>query len=278
MAEVIEAPRAKANEPQVQTQETTSLAGRDAQRAERLARRTSSLASAGGGGPFAFIRRFAEEMDRLVEDFGVGHGLHLPPLLTRGHELMRREAGLVEAEWSPQVDVKEQDGRLLVRADLPGLSKDDIKVEMTDDTLHDPGGDGRTRRRRKAPRGTPTASAPTAASTAPVPLPEGADTTKVTAQFHNGVLEVSVPAPPLHQSQTRRVEVREKNYCVPCRNNLSLREPVRPPQRTTVEGLVSVSIDERGPDEVPDAIDRGPSTTRFPTRPPSGASTATPPG
>ncbi len=207
MAEVKEAPRAKADVPQGQAKETTSLAGRDLRRAERLARRTSSLALQAGS-PFAFIRRFAGEMDRLFEDFGVGTGLHMPPFLTRGHELLRREAGLVEAEWSPQVDVKEQDGRLLVRADLPGLSKDDIKVELTDDTLTIQG--ERKEEKKDEREGYSYSECSYGRFYRAIPLPEGADATKVTAEFHNGVLEVSIPLPSPPEPQARRVEVREK--------------------------------------------------------------------
>ncbi len=102
MAEVKEAPRPKANVTQGQETPTTSLEEGDGRRAGRLARRASSLALRSGS-PFAFIRRFAEEMDRLFEDFGIERGLHMPAFLTRGHELLRRETGLIEAEWSPHV-------------------------------------------------------------------------------------------------------------------------------------------------------------------------------
>ena len=94
MVEVKEAPKAKADVPHGQAKEMTSLAERNARRAERHARRTSSPALRAGS-PFAFIRRYATEMDRLFEDFGIEHGLHLPSFLTRGHELLRREAGLI---------------------------------------------------------------------------------------------------------------------------------------------------------------------------------------
>lgn len=207
MAEVKEAPGAKVEVPQAQTKGTTDLAGRDVRRADRLARRTSSLALRAGS-PFAFVRRFAEEMDRLFEDFGVEHGLHMPGFLSRGHELLRREAGLVDAEWSPHVDVKEQDGRLIVRADLPGLAKDDIKVEVTDDTLTIRG--ERKAEKKEEREGYAYSECSYGRFYRAIPLPEGADTTKVTAEFHNGVLEVGIPLPPHPEPRARRVEVREK--------------------------------------------------------------------
>ena len=77
------------------------------------------------------MRRFSDEMDRLLEDFG----LRLPGFVGRGRELIRREAGLIPADWSPRVEVRERDGRFLVRADLPGLSKDDVRVEVGEDRI-----------------------------------------------------------------------------------------------------------------------------------------------
>ncbi len=205
MADVKGAARPKGDGQQ--KKEVTPLAERDERRAERLARRASTLALRAGS-PFAFIRRFAEEMDRLLEDFGVGHGLHMPGFITRGHELLRREAGLVEAEWSPHIDVKEEGGRLLVRADLPGMTKGDIKVEVTEDALTIRG--ERKQEKKEEREGYAYSECSYGRFYRAIPLPEGADTTKVTAEFHNGVLEVGMPLPPHPEPTARSVEVREK--------------------------------------------------------------------
>jgi HSP20 family protein len=205
MAEVKEAVKPKADGRH--KKEGTHLAERDERRAERLARRASTLAMRAGS-PFAFIRRFAEEMDRLVEDFGVGHGLHVPGFLTRGNELLRREAGLVDAEWSPHIDVTEHEGRLLVRADLPGLTKDNVKVEVTDDTLTIQG--ERKEEKKEEREGYSYSECSYGRFFRSIALPEGVDTSKVTAEFHNGVLEVGIPLPTHPESKARSVEVREK--------------------------------------------------------------------
>lgn len=207
MPAVKEAPAAKTEHQQEQAKETTPLAERDARRATRLARRASSLAFRAGS-PFAFVRRFTEEMDRLFEDFGVELGLHVPSALTRGHELFRREAGLVEAEWSPHIDVKEHDGRLLVRADLPGMTKDDIKVEVTEDALTIQGERGQEKKEEH--EGYSYSECTYGRFYRAIPLPDGADTTKVTADFQNGVLEVGIPLRAHPEPKARRVEVQEK--------------------------------------------------------------------
>jgi len=64
------------------------------------------------GSPFAFMRRFAEEMDHLFEDFGIESHFHFPSLFTRGRELVRRETGIVPAVWSPRIDVVERDASM----------------------------------------------------------------------------------------------------------------------------------------------------------------------
>jgi HSP20 family molecular chaperone IbpA len=126
----------------------------------------STIAAHHGTTPFAFMSRFAEDMDRLFEDFQSRHGPSMPSLLGRGRELFRREAGLVPADWSPQVDVKERDGTLIVRADLPGMSKDDVQVEVRDGTGRSRSGASATGRRNWNERAAITTSAATAASPA----------------------------------------------------------------------------------------------------------------
>ncbi len=37
--------------------------------------------------------------------------------------------------WSPAVEVSERDGKMIVHVDLPGLNKEDAKIEVTDDSL-----------------------------------------------------------------------------------------------------------------------------------------------
>src|SRR5690348_2868493 len=72
--------------------------------------------------PFNMMRRFADEMDRMFEDFGFP-----------GREGFGRSMGM--ERFSPQVDIFERDGKLVVRADLPGMTKDDVNVEVTEDAI-----------------------------------------------------------------------------------------------------------------------------------------------
>jgi HSP20 family protein len=88
------------------------------QRGGQLSRRESGPSFM----PFR-MRRFADEMDRMFEGFG------FPSMERFG----RTWWGL--DRFSPQVDIFERDNKLVVRADLPGMSKDDVTVDITDDAL-----------------------------------------------------------------------------------------------------------------------------------------------
>src|SRR5262245_13544294 len=77
--------------------------------------------------PFGMMRRCSEEMDRIFDEFGMGRGLF------SSHSDWRREQG--QGMWSPQIEVYERDNQLIVFADLPGMKKEDIQLEITDNAL-----------------------------------------------------------------------------------------------------------------------------------------------
>src|SRR5512136_3042587 len=79
--------------------------------------------------PFSFMRRFTEEMDRLFEDFGFGGTL----ARSTGGRISQREFG--RGMWSPPIEVFMKGDVLVVKAELPGLTKDDIKVECSGDEI-----------------------------------------------------------------------------------------------------------------------------------------------
>jgi HSP20 family protein len=189
MAELKEAPRPKTEVAKGQGQPTG------------LERRTPT---SGDGNPLALMHRFAEEMDHLFDNFG----LRLPSYFGRGRELLRREAGLIPAEWSPRIDVRERDGQFLVCADLPGLSKDDVQVEITDELISIRG--ERKQEKKEEREGYSYCECSFGSFYRAIPLPEGVDASKAKAEFHNGVLEVTMPAPRRSDSQARRLEVQEK--------------------------------------------------------------------
>jgi HSP20 family protein len=198
------------NTQAMQTTDEQSNAGASTQQTSEqtgLARRDSSSASFFGGSPFAVMRRFREEMDRLFEDFGFG-GRSLMPNF--GRDLFSRTLGDFgsEAVWSPQVEMFERGGKLIVRADLPGMKKDDVKVEVTNDAVTI-SGERRSEHEEKR-EGFYRSERSYGSFFRRIPLPEGVNTEDAEATFNNGVLEIEMKAPE-KRSTGRRLEIKDSN-------------------------------------------------------------------
>ena len=131
-----------------------------------------------GASPFSFMRRFGEDMEKLLSDFGFGN------------DLMKRGFGQI-ADWAPQVEVFERDGQLIARAALPGLNKDDVKVELRDDAIILRG----ERRQEHEEQGEDYYRCEVSHGSfyREIPLPENVNTSQAQAAFRDGVLEITMP-------------------------------------------------------------------------------------
>lgn len=127
--------------------------------------------------PFSFMRRLGEGMEQLFADFGVGG------LMPRGFNEL--------ATWTPQIEMFERDKQLVIRADLPGLKKDDVQIELRDDSVVIQG--ERQEERKEEREGFYSTERMYGRFYREIPLPEGADTDEATATFRDGVLEIAIP-------------------------------------------------------------------------------------
>jgi HSP20 family protein len=146
-------------------------------------------------GPFRRLQRFADELDRMFEDVGFGRRSASPLWRETGAEL-----------WAPDVEVFQKNNELTIRADLPGLNRDEVSVEVTDDavTIH-----GERKRERDEEReGYYRSERSYGSFYRVIPLPEGAMTDQAKASFRDGVLEITLPAPPA-STKGRRLEITE---------------------------------------------------------------------
>jgi HSP20 family protein len=151
--------------------------------------------------PFSLMRRFSEEMDRLFGDVGFGGGL------TSGFgREFGRLADLEGSMWLPQVEAFEREGKLTVRADLPGLTKDDIDVDITDDAIKIRG--ERQQEKEENEEGYYRSERSYGSFYREIPLPSGVNPEEANATFRNGVLEITMPAP-ARQASSRRIEIGE---------------------------------------------------------------------
>ena len=115
----------------------------------------------------------------------------------------KRDEGLFESEWSPLIDVYDSDNELMVKADIPGLKKEDIDVSIHDDILTIKGekkieNEVREENCFRSERfyGSFNRS---------IELPSEVEWDKATATYKNGVLELKLPKK--EEAKIRRITV-----------------------------------------------------------------------
>jgi HSP20 family protein len=142
-----------------------------------------------GVSPFATLqtmREFSDEMDRMFRPGGIaGEGASLQP-------------------WTPTVDVQRCNGDLVVTAELPGLKKEEVKVEMTDTALIIEG--ERKQEHKEDHKGFHRFERSYGKFYRSIPLPEGAKTELAKAELTDGVLKITVPTPEAKPA-TRQIPV-----------------------------------------------------------------------
>jgi len=125
-----------------------------------------------GASPFNLMKRFTDEFDRMFGAFKPAAELEL---------------------WAPALEVKHIGDDFIVTAELPGIAKEDIKVEVIEESLVIEGekkkvkeekGEGFYRSERMYGKFYRS-----------IPLPKGAKTDQVKAELTNGILKVVIPVP-----------------------------------------------------------------------------------
>jgi HSP20 family protein len=120
------------------------------------------------------MRRLSEEMDRAF----AGH-----TGLSRGPN--------GRGSWFPALEVVERNGTLEVIAELPGLNKDDVKLEYTDEGIIIEG--EKHQEREENERGFQRSERSYGYFYRMIPLPAGADPEHAKAEFKDGLLKVRIP-------------------------------------------------------------------------------------
>lgn len=111
-----------------------------------------------------------------------------------GRPLGARDGGkesMTVAEWSPLVDITEDEKEYLIKAELPEVKKEDVKLTVQDEVLSISG----ERKYEKEEKGKKYHRVERAYGSfvRSFTLPEDADGTKVAAEFKDGVLQVHLP-------------------------------------------------------------------------------------
>ncbi|MEW6247725.1 MAG: Hsp20/alpha crystallin family protein [Nitrospirota bacterium] len=98
---------------------------------------------------------------------------------------------LTVADWIPAVDISESEGEYLIKAELPGVKKEDIKVTLQEGVLTIQG----ERKQEKEEKGRKYHRIERSYGTfmRSFTLPDSADDSKVSAEFKDGLLYLHVP-------------------------------------------------------------------------------------
>jgi HSP20 family protein len=106
--------------------------------------------------PFADLADLRTRFDRLFDEMASG-----------------------ERRWAPTVDLVEEDDKLVLRADVPGIKPDDVNLEVEDEK-------GKRYVRRERRSGSFSRS---------ISLPKGVKADDIEAECKDGVCEVTIPLP-----------------------------------------------------------------------------------
>jgi HSP20 family protein len=109
-----------------------------------------------------------------------------------------------EGRYSPAMDVRETEEAYIVEADVPGMKKEEVQIEVADDVLTIKG--ERKEVKEDKEKNFHSIERRFGSFARSVALPAGFDASKVSAKFDNGVLTVTLPKP--EERKPRRVEVK----------------------------------------------------------------------
>jgi HSP20 family protein len=139
--------------------------------------------------PMRTLPAFQEEMNRMFNEFFRGGN--------------GGEQGWLAGAWTPPVDIYETDDALVLTAELPGVSKDDVSIEIHNNTLtlrgerkHDAEVKEEHYHRVERAYGTFQRA---------FVLPTLVDQEKVQATYHDGILELRLPK--LESAKPRRIAI-----------------------------------------------------------------------
>ena len=105
--------------------------------------------------------------------------------------------------WMPAMDLVETDDHFVLRADLPGLSEEDVNIEVEDRVLTVSG--ERKAEHEETKEGYHRVERAFGSFSRSLTLPDGVDAEAVSASFDRGVLEIRIPKP--EQRKPRKISI-----------------------------------------------------------------------
>ena len=139
------------------------------------------------------FRRLSHELDEMLGQFGFEAPTFTPTTK--------------EAIWAPRVEMLTKNGDLVVRAELPGIKKEDISIELTPEEIVLKG--ERKQEKEEHKEGFYRAERTYGSFYRALPLPEGASIDAAKASVKDGVLEVTMPVAKI-AAKSRKLEIKEE--------------------------------------------------------------------
>jgi HSP20 family protein len=142
--------------------------------------------------------------------FGSTFGFPMFQLLSRELDDIfgRFEVGrsAFEPVWAPNVEMLTKNNEFIVRADVPGLKKEDITVELTEESVVLRG--ERKHEKEEKSEGYYHTERTYGSFYRSLPLPEGVKIEGAKAIVHDGVIEITIPVAKV-ESKRRKLEITE---------------------------------------------------------------------
>lgn len=141
--------------------------------------------------PFQEMVRLQDEVNKLFSDFG-------------GVE--KEDGSLIKGEWIPAVDIHEDNEKITLKADLPGLKKDQINIKVENNVLTING--DRKEEKEEKKDGYIRTERVYGSFVRSFTLPQTVDSEKIEANYKDGVLILHVPKKP--EAKPKQIEVNIK--------------------------------------------------------------------
>jgi HSP20 family protein len=167
---------------------------------DRSSATTAVRGGTSGYGPFTLMRRLSDDMDRLFENLGFGRAFGTERDLWNGNAIE------TDSSWWPQVEAFRRGDKFVVRADLPGIKKEDVHATIEDGMLAIWGQRAAEREENRDDFYRSERSYGSFYRT--IPLPDGVESDNCEATFKDGVLEFTLPAPKESPRNARQIPIR----------------------------------------------------------------------
>jgi HSP20 family protein len=146
------------------------------------------------------VRDFLEEMDKAFNNWSIGRAW-LSPLFGRD-ALMKRFDEFGKDMYLPDIEVLEKDGAMVVRVDLPGIKKEDVSIEVNDNSLVVKG--ERRKEMKEEREGYYRSERSYGSFYRSIPFRDGIEANDAKATFNDGVLEITLKT----RKNVRQIEIK----------------------------------------------------------------------